>query len=89
MKWTLVAALAALPAAAQAQAPATPLFACDAPLDLTIQGAARPDARLGQEPPDGRIQHVQLWRRRWEGAWNLSVQLAPDRHQPGAGGVYC
>ncbi|KND92311.1 Vacuolar membrane protease [Tolypocladium ophioglossoides CBS 100239] len=58
--------------------------------NFTVEGEAKRDPRLSQNPPDGRIQHIQVWRRRWEGTWNLNLQLTEDRRSimndnPGAG----
>ncbi|UNI14171.1 hypothetical protein JDV02_000830 [Purpureocillium takamizusanense] len=46
--------------------------------NFTIQGGAGLDPRLGQNPPGGHIQHIQVWRRGWTGAWNVSLQLVED-----------
>ncbi|KAG8424317.1 hypothetical protein J3458_001120 [Metarhizium acridum] len=46
---------------------------------FTVRGEAKRDPRLSQTPPDGQIQHIQLWRRSWGDPWNLDVQVAQDQ----------
>ncbi|EFY87598.1 hypothetical protein MAC_06310 [Metarhizium acridum CQMa 102] len=47
--------------------------------NFTVKGEAKRDPRLSQTPPDGQIQHIQLWRRSWGDPWNLDVQVAQNQ----------
>ncbi|PFH61079.1 hypothetical protein XA68_18287 [Ophiocordyceps unilateralis] len=41
---------------------------------FSVEGGGSRDGRFGPSPGDG-FSHLQLWRRDWEGAWNVSLQL--------------
>ncbi|KAH7309598.1 hypothetical protein B0I35DRAFT_440302 [Stachybotrys elegans] len=42
--------------------------------DFVIQGSGPLDSRFGSFPPDG-LKHIDLWRRTWKGAWNVTLAL--------------
>lgn len=54
---------------------------------FAIEGEAERDPRLGENPPDGLIQHIQVWRRGWAGAWKVSLQLAEDESSSATWGI--
>ncbi|KFA69169.1 hypothetical protein S40285_00092 [Stachybotrys chlorohalonatus IBT 40285] len=41
---------------------------------FSVEGGGPMDPRFGAFPQDG-LHHIDLWRRSWEGAWNVTVQL--------------
>jgi hypothetical protein len=41
---------------------------------FSVEGGGKRDERFGSFPREG-LQHIQLWRRDWEGAWNVTLQL--------------
>ncbi|KAK2601619.1 hypothetical protein QQS21_004854 [Conoideocrella luteorostrata] len=41
---------------------------------FSVEGGGKRDPRFGSFPPDG-LKHVQLWRRKWEGPWTVTIQL--------------
>ncbi|XP_044722220.1 peptidase family m28 domain-containing protein [Hirsutella rhossiliensis] len=47
--------------------------------DFSVEGGGHRDDRFGALPSEG-FQHIQLWRRTWEGAWNVTLQLSGDGH---------
>lgn len=51
---------------------------------FAVEGGGTRDERFGSFPPDG-LGHVQLWRRKWEGAWVVTLQLG-GRGRSAAGG---
>lgn len=44
---------------------------------FSVEGGGDRDGRFGALPSDG-FQHIQLWRRTWEGSWNVTLQLAGE-----------
>ncbi|EQL02347.1 Peptidase family M28 family [Ophiocordyceps sinensis CO18] len=53
---------------------------------FSVEGGGHRDDRFGARPSDG-LQHIQLWRRTWDGAWNVTLQLADDGYLQGNGGT--
>ncbi|KAF4121923.1 Peptidase family M28 [Geosmithia morbida] len=49
-----------------------------------VEGGARRDSRLGDIPRNG-FKTIDLWRRSWDGAWNITLDLKPPSAP--AGGV--
>ncbi|PNY29796.1 Peptide hydrolase, partial [Tolypocladium capitatum] len=45
--------------------------------NFSIEGERGQGPRVGSIPPGG-LQHIQLWRRKWGGSWNLTLQLTED-----------
>lgn len=46
---------------------------------FTINGGRARDPRFGDYPASG-LRLLQVWRREWEGPWNITVELAPEHH---------
>lgn len=44
---------------------------------FAVEGAAPHDGRFGALPPDG-LARLQLWRRAWDGAWNVTLRTDAD-----------
>lgn len=43
-------------------------------LGFEVEGGGKRDERFGSFPREG-LKHIQLWRRDWEGGWNVTLQL--------------
>lgn len=43
---------------------------------FSVAGGSDRDPRFGALPEDG-FKNIQLWRRDWDGAWNVTIQLTP------------
>lgn len=43
---------------------------------FSVEGGSDRDPRFGSLPEDG-FESINLWRRTWDGAWNVTVQLKP------------
>ncbi|GAO16622.1 hypothetical protein UVI_02012440 [Ustilaginoidea virens] len=41
---------------------------------FSVEGGGNRDERFGSYPSEG-LKHVQLWRRKWEGPWTVTLQL--------------
>ncbi|KJZ77234.1 Putative zinc metalloprotease [Hirsutella minnesotensis 3608] len=44
---------------------------------FSVEGGGKRDDRFGTFPADG-LQRLQIWRRTWDGAWNVTLQLSQD-----------
>lgn len=43
---------------------------------FSVEGGGERNRRFGPLPPEG-FKTMQLWRRKWEGPWNVTLQLTP------------
>ncbi|GAB0136442.1 hypothetical protein EsDP_00004743 [Epichloe bromicola] len=41
---------------------------------FSVEGGGKRDGRFGSPPSDG-LRHIQLWRRKWEGPWTVTLQM--------------
>ncbi|KAL3951674.1 hypothetical protein ACCO45_013391 [Purpureocillium lilacinum] len=46
---------------------------------FSVEGGGSGDERFGQMPKDG-LKSLQLWRRTWQGTWNVTLQLGSSGH---------
>lgn len=47
---------------------------------FSVEGGGARDDRFGALPRDG-FQHLRIWRRTWDGQWNVTLQLTDDVYQ--------
>lgn len=52
---------------------------CTISFSSPVSGFAVENAAPLEKRPSGGVTNVRLWRRRWEGPWNVSLQLAGSR----------
>ncbi|KAG6040582.1 hypothetical protein E4U41_000090 [Claviceps citrina] len=50
-----------------------------------VEGGGKRDSRFGSLPIDG-LRHMQLWRRKWEGPWTVTLDLGDGRFAAAGGG---
>ncbi|KAG6011951.1 hypothetical protein E4U54_007824 [Claviceps lovelessii] len=48
-----------------------------------VEGGAKRDGRFGSLPLDG-LRHIQLWRRKWDGPWTVTLETDGRRYMAGA-----
>ncbi|UNI17760.1 hypothetical protein JDV02_004079 [Purpureocillium takamizusanense] len=46
---------------------------------FSVEGGGSRDERFGSMPRDG-VKNLQLWRRTWQGTWNVTLQLSSSGH---------
>ncbi|RDA88800.1 hypothetical protein CP532_5525 [Ophiocordyceps camponoti-leonardi (nom. inval.)] len=45
---------------------------------FAVEGGGRRDDRFGSSPDHEGLRNIRLWRRSWEGSWNVTLHLVDD-----------
>jgi len=51
-----------------------------------VQGGGKRDGRFGSVPLDG-LKHIQLWRRKWDGPWTVTLEMDGRGYMAGSAEV--